>query len=222
MQQYTINKHDNTDYSILIKGSQPKVNILYNSIISLLPFAFIDNNNNNNNNELYFKAENISTLPIFVKNKKMNYDQCINLIGYISKQIEYLTKKHFTFIGFDLQDIIVVDEYIFFVSSIQYLYPIQNNNLISFYTPFKKPYFSSPELLELTELPGSIGIKSFYYSLASLVVYCLLGEYLLKGNDIKNELEIDKILKPIYLTKMYWFLKRSLKLLVKDRYLLFN
>lgn len=215
--QYTINQSDKTDYRLLIEGTPSKVNILYNSIISLLPFAFIDNNN-----ELYFKAENVSTLSSFVKNKKMNYEKCIHLIGCISKQIEYLTTTHFTFIGFDIQDIVVVDEHIFFVSSIQYLYPIQKNNLICFYVPFKKPYFSSPELLELIELPGSIGIKSLYYSLASLVVYCLLGEYLLKGNDIKNELEIDKILKPIYLTKMYWFLKRSLKLLEKDRYLLFN
>jgi hypothetical protein len=210
-------KCDKTDYSLFIKGNGKEKNILLESIIHLLPFAFIDNEGDKN--ELYFKAKNVSSLQDFIKN--MNYDQCVNLIGFISKQIEYLTKYQFTFIGFDLQDIIVVDEYIFFVSSTQYLYPIINNN-ITFYIPFKKPYFASPELLEFLELPGHITSKSCYYGIGVLVVYCLLGEYLLKGNDIKTDSEIDIILKPIYLTKMYWFLKRSLKLLEKDRYLLFN
>ena len=207
---YSITQHNKTDYSLFIKGNSK--NILLESIIHLLPFAFIDEE------ELYFKAENVCSLQDFLK--KMDYDQCVNLIANISKQIEFLTKHHFTFIGFNLQDIIVVDEYIFFVSSLAYLYPITNN--ITFYIPFKKPYFSSPELIQLIELPGSISIKSCYYGIGGLVIYCLLGEYILKGNDIKSDSEIDLILKPIYLTKMYWFLKRSLQLLEKDRCLLFN
>ena len=150
---YSITQHNKTDYSLFIKGNSK--NILLESIIHLLPFAFIDEE------ELYFKAENVCSLQDFLK--KMDYDQCVNLIANISKQIEFLTKHHFTFIGFNLQDIIVVDEYIFFVSSLAYLYPITNN--ITFYIPFKKPYFSSPELIQLIELPGSISIKSCYYGL---------------------------------------------------------
>lgn len=207
---FTITKHKKTDYILSIKGIGSRKEILLESIIHQLSFAFIDE-------ELFFKAETVCILSDFIKN--MNYEKCINLINSIRKQIEYLSKYYFAFIGFDLQDIIVVNESIFIIASIQYLYPVVNDKIL-FYIPFKKPYFSSPELIELTELPGYITVKSYYYAIGALVVYCLLEEYLLKGNDIKSDLELEIILKPIYLTKMYWFLKRSLKLLEKDRQLL--
>ena len=209
---YTINKYEEKNYSLKITEKSNKENILLDSIIHLLPFSFKESN------EIFFKAEKVSLLSDLIKN---NYDQCVNLIGFISKQLKFLQDHHFTLIGFDIQDIIVIDEYIFFSCSHEYLFPI-NNNLVSFFIPFKKPYFSSPELLELVELPSSVSIKTYYYAIGLLVTYCLLGEYLLKGNDIKNDLEIDIVLKPIYLTKMYWFLKRCLKIHEKDRYLLFN
>lgn len=206
---YTIKKHEDSNFSLKIKADP---NILLDSIVHLLPFSFIESN------EIFFKAEKVSLLSDF---SKINYEQCVNLIGFISKQLKFLEDNHFTLIGFDIQDIIIIDDYIFFSGSPEYLFPI-NNNLVSFFRPFNKPYFSSPELLELLELPGSINFKTYHYSIGLLVTYCLLGEYLLKGNDIKNDFEIDIVLKPIYLTKMYWFLKRCLKIDQRERYLLFN
>ena len=57
---YSITQHNKTDYSLFIKGNSK--NILLESIIHLLPFAFIDEE------ELYFKAENVCSLQDFLKN----------------------------------------------------------------------------------------------------------------------------------------------------------
>ena len=72
------------------------------------------------------------------------------------------------------------------------------------------PYFSNPELFKLTSLPSKIHYKCCYYSLGLLVVFSLLHTYLLVGNELKTSNEIDIILKPLYNTKIYWFLKRCL------------
>lgn len=83
------------------------------------------------------------------------------------------------------------------------------------------PYFSNPELFNIKSLPCEVNYKSCYYSLGSLVVYCLINSYLLVGNEIKSDAEIEKSLSPIKNTKMYWFLKRCLNSLSHKRILLF-
>jgi hypothetical protein len=53
-----------------------------------------------------------------------------------------------------------------------------------------------------------------------LTVFLLLNEYLLVGNELKTIKEIDKILQPLYNTKIYWFLKRCLDDDINNRKLL--
>jgi hypothetical protein len=83
------------------------------------------------------------------------------------------------------------------------------------------PYFSSPELFKLTNLPAEVNYKCVYYSLGVLVVLCLLNVYLLVGNEIKTAKEIDVILTPIKGTKIYWFIKRCIHEDIFKRTLLF-
>ena len=65
----------------------------------------------------------------------------------------------------------------------------------------------SPEISNITTLPSKIHYQSSYYSLAALVIYCFLNKTELEKLDVKKE---DTLLKPIFYTKIYWFLKRCL------------
>jgi hypothetical protein len=56
--------------------------------------------------------------------------------------------------------------------------------------------------------------------LGLLIVFLLLDKYLLVGNELKSAEEINKILEPLYNTKIYWFLKRCLEDDINNRYLL--
>ena len=133
------------------------------------------------------------------------------MIYDLTQQIIYLKKLGYGFYGFDINDIIVINNDLFVFCSAGYLSSLTNDKII-FYSPIKRPYFGNPELFLLTTLPSEINHKCSYYSLATLVVYCLTKTYLLVGNEIKSETEIEKILQPFQNTKVYWFLKRCLHL----------
>jgi hypothetical protein len=142
----------------------------------------------------------------------------INMIDDLTKQIIYLRKKNYGFYGFDINDIIVIDDNKFVICSCQYLLPLIEDNMV-FYSPINKPYFFSPDII-INELPSQISYKCSYYSLGVLITYCLTKNYLLKGNEIKSEEEIEKELICLKDTKIYWFLKRCLKTEIKKRELL--
>jgi len=67
----------------------------------------------------------------------------------------------------------------------------------------------------LTGIPSTVNWKSAYYSLASLVVYCLTHEHIL-GSKISP----GEILDKLYATKLYWALMRCLESEPRDRYYL--
>ena len=90
------------------------------------------------------------------------------------------------------------------------------------FVPYEKPYFSSPEIINTNKLPALIHYKSCYYSLGLLIVFCYFGEYLLKGNDIPSKESLEFSLKPIYLSKLYWFLLRCLQDNPEKRTLLYT
>jgi hypothetical protein len=147
-----------------------------------------------------------------LKNNSLSHNKCIKLIYDLTNQILYLKKLGYSFYGFDINDILVVDD-IFMFCSTQYVLPLVNE-LIIFYSPIKKAYFSNPELLNLTTLPSEISYKCSYYSLGTLVIYCLLNAY------IKSVEQIEKVIEPLYNTKIYWFIKRCLDSDINKRELL--
>jgi hypothetical protein len=195
--EFTYNLKINGDYSIN----------LYNTIKKLIKTAHYENETNS----IFFSAENVIPFKNYIlqqKNKILTHFQCIKLVDDLTKQIKYLQKLGFSFYGFDINDILTIDNHFIFCST-QNLLPLDNEAII-FYAPIKEPYFSNPELLKLTSLPSKISYKSCYYSLGLLVVFSLLNNYLLVGNELKSAEEIDLILQPLYNTKIYWFLKRCL------------
>ena len=213
----TINKN-NTHYTLEGNTNCLYLNELFISLIdtNLLSSAFIGNN------QLHFHAQSVILLDDFLLNKTINYgyEDALFTMYSLSKQIISLENMGLTFYAFGPKDIIVVNNTYFFLLNTNKLFLIENNNL-TFLTPISKPYFASPELLNIHTLPSSISFKSIYYSLGVLIIQCLFNNYILKGNEIKSDEEIDAIIKPIKETKLYWCLKRCLEIDTNDRYLLF-
>lgn len=165
-----------------------------------------------------FSAEHVMSFKKYLLNHKMNYKTCLKMIDDLTKQMIFLKKMNYGFYGLDLNDILTIDDAFIFCSA-QNLLPIVNNEFIFLY-PMNRPYFSNPEIIELTSLPAKINHKCIYYSLGLLVVFCLLNQYLLVGNEIKSSDEIESKIGCLYNTKIYWFLKRCLKTQVEDREIL--
>ena len=230
---YTITKDsENNCILSLMNMSYESSYILYKSIIATNEnsLCFVDPVKN----ELHFRVfSGIRTLLDVIKGKqRMSNMQCMLMISYLSKQMQELEKMNYSLLGFTLQDIIIIDESIFVFVNNEHLLPLDKNisennkennkeKYMNLFKPISKPYFSNPELIELTKLPAKIHYKSCYYSLAALVIFCLLEEYLFKGNEIKNDVELEDILRPICYTKMYWFLKRCLVSSPEKREMLF-
>ena len=212
---YNLVQINDFTYSLKINGDYN--NYIYNTIQKLIKTAHFVNETNT----IIFSAENVKPFKEYIlekKTKQLSHLTCIRLIDYLTKQILYMKKLGFGFYGFDINDILRIDN-TFICCSTQYILPLYNESFI-FMSPIKHPYFSSPELFELTSLPYEISYKCCYYSLGLLVVFSLLNIYLLVGNELKTSEEIDKILKPLYNTKIYWFLKRCFDDDINNRKLL--
>jgi len=154
--------------------------------------------------------------------QSLSYQDCIKLIHDLSKQISYLKHLNYGVIGLDVTDILVIDDHTFVFIGEEKMYPLNEKENMNIYSIICKPYFMSPEVLELTKIPAEISYKASYYSLGVLVVYFLLHRYWFAGNKLPNtKEEEDEILKPIKGTKMYWFLKRCLNKDMGKRELLF-
>jgi hypothetical protein len=191
--------------------------IMYKSILNIIPSAQLDSFTNS----LFISCEKIISLKKYLfslSNKRLTYETCIKLIDDISKQLTYLYKYDYGCYGFDVNDILKIDNY-FIIGSSKYLCPI-TDDMFYFYYPIEMPYFSSPELIQLTVLPFEIDYKCSFYSLGVLVVYSLLNVYLLVGNEIMTTNDINKVLLPLKNTKIYWFIIRCLDENVNKRTLL--
>ena len=170
---------------------------------------------------IFFSAEEVKPLKEYLLNscdKRVTYNICIKMIDELTRQMTHLNNLSYGFYGIDINDIMVIDD-IFIFCSCEHLMPIIEND-IKFYAPIKTPYFSNPEILKLTTLPGSINYKCSYYSLGTLVVFCFLKEYLLVGNEVKSDEEIENIIGHLKNTKLYWFIKRCLDDKIDKRSLL--
>jgi|LauGreDrversion4_2_1035121.scaffolds.fasta_scaffold40039_3 hypothetical protein len=210
MKKYIIEPINEFTYSLKITGEY--ASILNNMIKKYLKSSYYDTKLES----IFFSAESIVTFKEYIISRSTNH---IKMIDDLTKQINYLHKMGYGFYGFDVNDVIIIDNNFIFCS-VEYLLPLYQDTII-FDCPIKMPYFSSPELFKLTNLPAEVNYKCVYYSLGVLVVLCLLNIYLLVGNEIKTAKEIDVILTPIKGTKIYWFIKRCIHEDIFKRTLLF-
>jgi len=233
---YKLNQTNTFNFTLHIKGEYKYQ--IYQSIAKtkILEHIFYDDETDLIHLTME-KAHTLKTKP------NLSHDQCIKLIQNICQQMEFLEKQGLSFYGFNLDDILVINEFTYIVVNPQYLLPIEmdangkemiptngkemiptngkeiagaseieysNRNRIRIVSGENRPYFSNPEIIKLRTLPAIFPIQIVYYSLGTLIVFCLLKTYLLVGNEIKSEEDIEFILRPLHGTKIYWFLKRCL------------
>ena len=178
-------------YKLTIQGNDKTI-LIYSSILKtdILTNSFY----NSTDKSLYFTAEKVYFLKkndLFLSEAK-----CIRMIDTLTRQIKYLEKVKYAFYGHSIDDILVVNDDIFININANTLLPIKEYQ-ISFLSPFIKTQFMSPEISNITSLPSKIHYQSSYYSLAAVVIYCLLNK-----DKVEIEENLETLLKPIFYTKI--------------------
>jgi len=158
------------------------------------------------------KAEMLDDL--IKRHKNLSYTDCLTMLYDIGNQLQSLEMFNMGMPFLKLSDIMVVNDRHFFIVNTSRVLPISNNR-ITINTPYKRTPFFSPELQNLSGIPAKLNWKTAYYSLASLVVYCLTGEHILG-----NKLSSGEIMDKLYETKLFWALQRCLVVDPEDRYYL--
>ena len=207
-------------FSLNIPGDYNKY--LYNAIQKIIKSAHIEYETNS----IYFAAEKVMPFKTFILANKISYHKCIQIIDDLSKQIMFLHKLGYGIYGFDINDILTIDNHFIFCNT-QNMLPLKDDYFI-INMPIKHQCFLSPELYKLTRLPARINYKCCYYNLGIFIVFCLLvvnenkneNENEIKWNEIKLPEEIDKYIEPLHDTKIYWFIKRCLNEDIDNRLLL--
>jgi len=224
---YKIQHTNNTNsYTLYIKGPNHLKDEIYKSIsdTKLLSSAFYNNDDDDSDISITFTAETVITLTRFLTKGKLTNKKTVKMIHDLSMQIAHLETNMLAFYGYNLEDILVINDDTFFIANTKHLLDIKKDNCIYFYNPIDRPYFSNFELNKLTKLPSKIDYRSSYYSLGALILFCMINVYIFAEiQDITEDIDIDidKILSPIAHTKLYWFLKRCFNKKSEDRILLF-
>jgi hypothetical protein len=125
----------------------------------------------------------------------------------LSTQLKYLISyKNKCFLGYSIENIIVIDNNKFVYLTNEYLKDIDTHNnkeTIMVTSPFtSKDFFISPELLEIRVLPSYIHYKTSYFSLGQQIVNLFSED----DNEITT---IENI--HIKGTKLYYLLERMLE-----------
>lgn len=155
-----------------------------------------------------FQSDSVISLLDFFNDNTLIFDKKYNLlvkmISDLSVQLQFLENEGYYMIGIDFEDICVVDDNIFIIH--------RDTNFIKekqLLVPFKKPLFSSPEVLSITKLPSTLNTNGSdsYYSLGLLVIYIFNNNLLKNNNQISNKFEDIQLING---TKMYYFLERAI------------
>ena len=204
----------------------------YELINSILKTNIIRGGSTDNYKSIIFKAESVKTLSQYQNEKKiergkinMLVSDAAGMIRSLVMQLSYLiTKELKTIIGYNQDEIIVINDEKFAFLGSELIADIdpEGCEMAMISCPFlPNDFFISPELLKIKEIPSLIHYKTSYFSLALLIIYCLLGDdefYI----DYVNQKHSGKILEslnnhPVKNTKIYWLLSRCLVEEAKNR-----
>lgn len=163
---------------------------------------------------IVFKAAEVQTLEYILSkhNNRLNYTTASNLFNDLSKQIQSLEVLKLGLSFLCTTDIVVVDGKHFLYLNNRNVHNIVNGTEIVIDLPQTTSLFISPEMLSLTNFPMKIHFKSGFYSMGSLVLYCLTG-------NLVNETTKTKILESINTTQLHNNLVLTLKYLPVNRVL---
>ena len=180
------------------------------------PFSLLkilSEKNDGNTKEYIIKANNMQMLNnIVTKKRNLTYNECEGLMYDVGNQIQSLEMFNLGIPFLNLNDILVVNEKHYFYINSKKIHEMKNEHIIISEAYKRSPFFS-PEMNQLKSIPGKLYWNSAYYSLGSVVTFCLMGEFV----------ELNKhrsILDRLYGTKLYWALDRCLEENTADRFYL--
>ena len=188
-----------------------------------------------------FNATSVESFKQYLNGlKEMRYNSTLKMVSDLSLQLNYLLKTYKqTFLGYNPDNLIVVDGNKYIYISNEYLLNINENNeeekdkeeeKVTITCPFSQDDFLlSPELYNVKELPANVHYKTIYFSLGSLIIYGLTGnmDFLKDENGDEDDKPIYQKLNntleclPIRGSKLYWLLKRCLDEEPKRRSIIF-
>ena len=204
------NKRDNTIYTFFFSSlSEP----LIKSIVStkLITGATVTDDYMS----LSFNATSVKSLKSFL-NSSLPYELVLKIIYQLSIQLKYLIETHNeTFIGYNINNVMVIDDTTFVYISNEELYKIESDHITITYPFSRNDFYMSPDISNIKEIPSKVHYKSVFYSLGCLMVDCLSHE----EEERNPHKMLDKL--PIKQTKLYYFLKRCLSEEPNNRFLLF-
>ena len=164
-----------------------------------------------------FYAKKVCSLQELLsrRREKLQYFEGVKMAQCIGQQLFYLEKYAHTFSWFNPDDILVIDESSFLCIGLEQLMPVDAFGRIWFTTPFSNKHpDTAPEIQRLTMLPSYTTYKAAYYSLGSLIIFCL-------AVDDEKSTKMPLRLEFIADTKLYWFLLRCIDPVASARLLLF-
>lgn len=198
-------------FSIELKKN-PKNGILLKSLIDsklLGPGTTITTNFD----KINFHSHKVTTLE--KKTKNLKYEEILNLLESLHKQINYLVKNNYTFYNFSLADIVVIEKHdkkVFICLNSEDLLEIHNQSIVFTNIFDTKKEFLAPEIKNISALPSKAHFKAILYALGKLCLHSLFPEC-----D-----EDEKKLEQIKYTKLYWNILRCLSVDPDKRYLIFQ
>ena len=203
----------------------------YSIINSLLKTRIIPGGSTDNKYKtIVFNAYTVKTLKQYQSAQKkiqgkpsLSIPNAAKMLTSLVTQLNYLLEKESsTILGYTPNEIIVInDEKFAFLGSelVANLDPEGTNHAI-ISCPFSTDdFFISPELLKIREIPSFVHFKTAYFSLALLIIYCLLfnedEEDLQFYTDYLIHKQSEKIINilnnhPIRYTRLFWLLSRCL------------
>jgi len=222
------------------KGNIFKINFTYQNEIlinSLLKTRIIQGGTSSDNYKmLKFKAKTVKTFRDFQNeenNRNGNLKISVNTIALLFSnlvcQLNYLINVGSQiFIGYNLNDVIVINNNKFIFLGCEYLTEICDNMIQISYPFSQNDFFISPELLKIKEIPSYIHYKTCYFSLGLFILYILTNndemysEYL-KGYENDRYIKISEWLETLHIknTKLYFVLSRCLNKIPENRNILF-
>ena len=189
------------------RDSDKNTDIIYSYLLQRLQ---IDKSENISDEEysLTIKTYSIKPFEKYLEehNYRLEYDIVLKILQEYSNIILYLERKEKSIVLYGLEDLIVIDDSTFLFINNENIFDLQEHQptIIDVSVPLEMTKFASPELQQQNSLPFSLDYRSGFFSLASVLTYCLFAETLLE----KEEAEVEKLLEPIFSTKLYWFIKR--------------
>ena len=193
---------------------------------------YINNLNNLNQNKSFnilfdsFQLEtndfssifSLISLKDFLINNHFNNDIISKFLKSLYKQINFIIERKYSISFIDISDIMVIDNDKFLFCNFEKLIQINNKKQITLTQTYdKRNMFIPPELMKNNIIPISIPYTSFYYSLGSIIIYCLQYHY--KHDKIDNkQLSSYEILQQHKYNKFYFTINNFLNIEPSKRF----